>query len=133
MIRHGKAPYIECSSRGDRRFSAFSARLQDGRSIEEVYQAAKVFKGGVTGCTWQEAKGKVAINQFEVGRLYTSLWDKYINEENPQLIMVLCTASGLSDMFGQPGHVCQATELWRIRKGWRFFINSLVGKKLFED
>lgn len=51
MVRHGEAPFLECSSRGDQRFSAFSARLrsQGGRSIEEVYQAAKVFEDGSTG------------------------------------------------------------------------------------
>ena len=35
--------------------------------------------------------------------------------ENPGLLDVLRAASGLSDIFGQPGHCCQATELWRIR------------------
>ena len=28
----------ECSSKGDKRFSAFTARLPDGRTIEEHYQ-----------------------------------------------------------------------------------------------
>jgi hypothetical protein len=117
LIRHGEPPYLECSGRGDSRFSAFHARVQayGGRQIEHIYQAAKVFSGGVTGLTWRQAKGKRAINQEEVARLYSDLWDAYI-EENPHLKSVLIAASGLSDMFGQPGHVCQATELWRIRQ-----------------
>jgi hypothetical protein len=49
-----------------------------------------------------------------VQRFYAQLWDEYI-EENPELLSVIREASGLSDIFGQPGHMCQATELWRIR------------------
>lgn len=113
MVRHGVAPFLECSTRGDKRFSAFHARLR-GRSIEEIYQAAKVFEGGSTGLSWREAKGREPINTTEVRFLYSILWDEYI-EENPDLLHVLTAASGLSDVFGQPGRVCQATELWRIR------------------
>lgn len=115
MIRHGKAPFLECSSRGDKRFSAFFARV-DGRTIEEQYQAAKVFADGSTGLPWRQAKGRQAVNQKEVAALYARLWDCYI-EQHKELLAVLKKASGLSDMFGQPGHVCQATELWRIRNG----------------
>lgn len=121
MIRHGEAPFLECSSKGDRRFSAFSARLHawGGRSIEEIYQSAKVFEDGTTNLNWREAKGKKAVNQATVAVLYSNLWDTYI-QENPHLLQVLKEASGLSDIFGQEGHCCQATELWRIRN------NSLV-------
>ncbi|EHP94754.1 hypothetical protein [Methylorubrum extorquens] len=116
MVRHGEAPFLECSSRGDQRFSAFSARLrsQGGRSIEEIYQAAKVFEDGSTGLGWRDAKGKRAVNMPEVRRLYSNLWDAYI-EENPELLAIIQVQSGLSDVFGQQGNACQATELWRIR------------------
>jgi hypothetical protein len=113
MIRHGVAPFLECSSRGDKRFSAFFARV-GGASIEAMYQAAKIFADGSTGLTWREAKGRAAINQVEVAALYSYLWNKYI-AEHPELLTVLQQASGLSDIFGQPGRCCQATELWRIR------------------
>lgn len=113
MIKHGKAPFLECSSRGDKRFSAFYARV-NGKSIEQQYQAAKVFADGRTGLSWREAKGMKAVNAAECAELYRTLWDQYI-AENPHLLTVLRNASGLSDMFGQPGHCCQATELWRIR------------------
>lgn len=113
MIKHGVAPFLECSSRGDKRFSAFYARV-NGRSIEEQYQAAKRFADGRTGLGWREAKGKQAVNMEEVATLYSRLWNQYIFE-HPELLQVLQQATGLSDMFGQPGHVCQATELWRIR------------------
>ncbi len=60
MIQHGAAPFLECSSRGDRRFSAFAARIKRraNKSIEEIYQGAKRFEDGSTGLTWREAKGK---------------------------------------------------------------------------
>lgn len=119
MIRHGEPPYLECSSKGDKRFSAFYARVKSegNKSIEELYQAAKVFVidgKHVWGLSWKEAKGKQAINQIGCNEYYSELWDEYIYE-NPELLDVLKAASGLSDIFGQPGHCCQATELWRIR------------------
>lgn len=122
MIVHGVPPYLECSSAGDRRFSAFYAKI-NGLSIEERYQAFKVFRtlrtadnpsGYVTGQSWREAKGRRAVNAEEAAALYSGLWDMYI-AEHPELLEVLRAATGLSDKFGQPGHVCQATELWRIR------------------
>lgn len=116
MVRHGVAPFLECSSRGDKRFSAFYARIPSigNRTIEEIYQAAKVFEDGRTGLSWREAKGKRAVNAAECQKLYSKLWDLYI-EANAPLREPLVKATGLSDMFGQEGHACQATELWRIR------------------
>lgn len=118
MIAHGTPPYLECSSAGDRRFSAFYAKV-DGRSIEAQYQAFKVFRtrhGFQTGLSWREAKGRHAVNMEDCAKLYALLWDQYI-AEHPELLEVLRAASGLSDKYGQVGHVCQATELWRIRNG----------------
>lgn len=118
MIKHGEAPYLECSSFGDKRFSAFFARIKKrgNKSIEEIYQAAKVLEDGKTGLSWRQAKGKKAINQEEVNHLYDSLWKEYL-EENPALLEVLKSASGLSDKFGQAGHCCQATSLWKLSHG----------------
>lgn len=116
MIKFGTAPFLECSSKGDRRFSAFYARIKTrgGRSIEELYQATKIFKDGSSGLSWREAKGRTPVNIDEVRGVYAMLWDEYI-QENHHLLVVLREASGLSDMFGQVGHACQAEELWRIR------------------
>jgi hypothetical protein len=114
MIRCGEAPYLECSGRGDRRFSAFYARV-NGKSIEEQYQAHKRFEDGSTGLSWRQAKGRKAINATECAELYSRLWNQYIRE-HPELHDVLKQATGLSDMFGQKGHCCQAIELWRIRE-----------------
>lgn len=120
MIQHGSAPFLECSSKGEKRLSAFYARIRSrgNRSIEDLYQGAKVFDDGAggtrTGLSWREAKGKRAMNAAEVRTLYGVLWDEYI-AENPDLLPVITAASGLADLFGQPGNACQATELWRIR------------------
>jgi hypothetical protein len=113
MVTHGEPPYLECSSLGDKRFSAFFAYV-NGISIEEQYQSAKEFDRPVLH--WRHAKGKKANNQEYVTALYAMLWNVYI-EQNPHLLEVLKAASGLSDEFGQEGHCCQATELWRIRNG----------------
>lgn len=115
-VSHGVAPFLECSSAGDKRFSAFYARIRGrgNRSIEDLYQAAKVFEDGRTGLSWREAKGRTAVNQEEVRALYSTLWDEYI-AENPALVNPLTKCTGVSDVFGQRGRACQATELWRIR------------------
>lgn len=113
MVKHGVAPFLECSSKGDARFSAFYAKV-NGKSIEARYQAAKIFEDGSTGLDWRAAKGRKAVNQAACTRMYSQMWDHYIRE-HPELLEVLKAASGLSDMFGQPGRCCQATELWRIR------------------
>jgi len=119
MIKVGIAPYLECSSRGNKCFSAFYARIKkrNNSSIEEIYQASKVFEDGSTNLNIAEARGKVAINQEECSLLYSMLWEEYI-AENPDLIEILINATGLSDMYGQEGHCCQALELWRIRNNF---------------
>lgn len=113
MIKHGNPPFLECSSAGDKRFSAFWARI-DGVSIEDAYQAAKVFEDGSTGLHWRQAKGRTAVNMKEVSVLYENLWRTYM-ERNPEFYEVIAQASGLSDKYGQKGHNCQATVLWKLR------------------
>jgi hypothetical protein len=58
--RHYTGGY-ECSSSGDRRFSALSARLRDGRTIEEAYQLD--LKGyRKYGNDWRLGKGKLPVS-----------------------------------------------------------------------
>ena len=114
MIRIGDPPYLECSSRGDKRFSAFYAKVR-GKSIEQRYQATKIFADGSTGLDWKQAKGKVPINIEDVTKLYKELWREYLLD-NPSFINILKKASGLSDIFGQKNHNCQAITLWELRK-----------------
>ncbi len=115
MIRCGVAPFLECSSAGDRRFSAFYATPAslDGKSIEHAYQSGKVFANGSTGLHWRKAKGRTAVNQLGMAAKYFQWWREWVYEQN--LIDVLIKATGLSDRFGEEGHVCQATTLWAIR------------------
>lgn len=114
MIKEGNPPYLECSSKGDKRFSAFYAKpkILKGKSIEEAYQAMKIIDGK-SGLSWREAKGKMASNQKECEDYYKYLWEEYIIEND--LLYILKSSSGLSDIFGQRGHICQATVLWEIR------------------
>jgi len=117
MIRHGNYPWLECSTHGEKRLSAFFARPRSlgGRSIEEAYQAAKVFSDGTTGLTWRQAKGREGcVNMPAVVEMYERWWREYI-AENPDLRAMILSARGLQDKFGQKGHVCQASVLWRIR------------------
>lgn len=115
MIKVGSKPFLECSSRGDKRFSAFYARLRcaNNRSIEEIYQASKVFADGATGLTPAQAKGRKAVNMDFCAKVYSQAWDKYF-EENPELLNYALNFNGFSDMFGQPNHQCQAIEIYRI-------------------
>lgn len=114
MIKIGSAPYLECSSKGDKRFSAFYARIKrfNNKSIEEIYQGAKIFADGSTGLTPQQAKGKKAINMNKVAILYDRLWWVYL-KENPELIEVLKQYNGYSDMFGREGCQCQAKSIYK--------------------
>jgi hypothetical protein len=113
MTSYGRSPFLECSSRGDKRFSAFYARV-NGRSIEEQYQAAKVFEDGSTDLHWRKAKGRKPVNSAECAALYEKLWQQYISE-HPELLDVLKKATGLSDMFAREGSMNQAHALWKIR------------------
>lgn len=144
MIRHGEAPFLECSSKGDRRFSAFAAKPASlrGKSIEEAYQGMKQFitqddrpcdtpehrfttttcAKGTKGCAvhrletglhWRRAKGRTAINQAECAAAYKEWWREWVEQED--LLPILQEATGLSDIYGQVGHVCQATVLWELR------------------
>ena len=113
MIYRGEPPYLECSTRGDKRFSPFYA-IVNGKSIENQYQAAKILEDGTTGHDWRSAKGKKAVNIEYCRELYIKLWRQYL-DEHPELYKVLADQTGLSDMFGQKGNTCQAIVLWDLR------------------
>jgi len=72
--RHG----YEVSSAGDRRFSAFVARLPSGLTIEQAWQQAK-----------GSSKGKPAIHKdFDYWATYLSLWQEWA-QHNPTLLTEL--------------------------------------------
>lgn len=67
MIKVGESPFLECSSKGDKRFSAFYARLKlFNKTIEELYQSSKIFEDGTTNLSIKDAKGRKAINHEEL-------------------------------------------------------------------
>lgn len=69
----------ECSSKGDKVFSAFNAILEDGRSIEQHYQCdVKGFDPG--GTDWRLGKGKppvVRMTEDELYDRYLKLWKRW--------------------------------------------------------
>jgi Domain of unknown function (DUF4326) len=98
----GKEGY-ELSTKGDRRFSALNARLQDGRSIEEAYQLdVKGYR--VQGDDWRLGKGKPPLSPMSLDELYgryKDLWKQWAIE-NPTLMTDLAhKANGkvLTDLF----------------------------------
>ena len=110
---------LECSSKGDKRFSAFYARVKVyGKldSIENHYQLSKRF-GTVVPRTWKDAKGKqpthfcVGNVNFEVEHLtafYKLLWYKYLRA-NPPLIDYANQFDDFNDIFKSTKSLnCQA-------------------------
>jgi len=110
---------LECSSRGDKRFSAFYARVKVyGKvdSIENHYQLAKRFGNGPAPKTWRDGKGKKPTH-FELNGkkfplekgldFYNWLWAGYLNN-NPELVVYLNKFDAYNDMFAKPGNVNQA-------------------------
>lgn len=92
----------ECSSKGDARFSAFNARLEDGRSIEEHYQCdVKGYQPG--GRNWRLGKGKPPVREVNLWEEYLSLWKRWA-AMHPELIDELASRAAaydyvLSDRF----------------------------------
>lgn len=95
----------ECSSKGDKRFSAFYARMQDGRTIEQHYQCD--VKGyDIGGTNWNLGKGKPPVNGLTEDELldqYVDLWRIWARD-NLDYIRDLyreCTKTNnnLTDMF----------------------------------
>jgi hypothetical protein len=64
----------ECSSKGDKRFSALHAVLPDGRTIEQHYQCdIKGYQPG--GKDWRLGKGKPPLNpNRDLWSAYLILW-----------------------------------------------------------
>ena len=78
----------QCSTKGDRRFSAFYARLADGRSIEEHYQCDVFNQFDIGGTNWRLGKGKSPLRNISPDDLYLEykdLWKQYF-ALNPYLV-----------------------------------------------
>jgi len=92
----------EVSTRGDRRFSAFVARLPEGRTLEEVYQCdVKGYDPG--GTQWRLGKGKPPLLPVDLWPAYLALWRRWA-VDNAALMAELRLAANrhgntLSDRF----------------------------------
>lgn len=104
----------ECSSKGDKRFSALYARLADGRTIEEAYQLdVKGYRK--FGNDWRLGKGKPPLHPCDTWKEYLALWIQW-GKENPEMIEKLKEIKEipLTDMFAS-GPISQARALDYIR------------------
>ncbi len=113
----------EVSSAGDKRFSAFNARMPDGRSIEQWYQCD--IKGyEVGGRNWRLGKGKAprfAYPDDQLYELYLNLWRIWVIH-NPGLAKFLqekAEENGflLTDCFANTP-INQARALAQILNEW---------------
>ena len=76
-FKHSRFGGYECSSQGDKRFSALFARMPDGRTIEMHYQCD--IKGYCPGGTnWKLGKSKPPINpSIDLWKEYLGLWEQW--------------------------------------------------------
>lgn len=110
---------LECSSKGDKRFSAFNAKVSvndNWDSIENHYQLSKRFGNSPPPNHWRECKGKkpthFVINNIEYDIKYFScfyklLWVKYL-DDNPDLVEYAKQYDEFTDMFRGKSLNCQA-------------------------
>lgn len=103
IVKYSRKGGYECSSRGDKRFSAMYAVMPDGRTIEQHYQCD--VKGyDIGGTNWKLGKGNPPLNkEVNVAKAYLTLWNQYLNN-NPtyaqELLDLARTKDNtLSDMF----------------------------------
>lgn len=96
----------EVSSKGDKRFSAFYARMPDGRTIEQHYQCdVKGYDPG--GTNWRLGKGKPPKTSFtpdELLNAYVNLWRTWAKGHRLEIQDLYQKAkeykNTLSDKFG---------------------------------
>lgn len=105
---------LECSSRGDKRFSALFAKVTlDGKldTIESHYQLAKRFGEGAPPTHWKQCKGRKPTHFVFNGKrvklekltdFYNYLWKLYL-DENPHLVGFLSQFDSYNDCFARRG------------------------------
>ncbi len=146
LVLSGQKKILECSSKGDKRFSAFYARVKAFgimASIEDHYQLVKRFPEVPHTC--RDAKGKkpthICINSHDLhadylSEWYASLWIKYL-DEHPELVKYAQEFDDFHDMFrgksvncqadmiriyvkeGRSALIKQCSRLWTIMRNWR--------------
>lgn len=145
---------LECHSRGDLRFSPFGARVTVdlvNRTIEDHYQAAKVFEGSVQARDWRHARELKKSGARQIGwkicgmffhtkedpaaprltfdltdmgiQFYILLWLKYMQDE-PHLIAYAAQFDEFRDPFAGSFPFCQA-RVWETAARGRTGIAEL--------
>ena len=134
---------LECSSKGDRRFSAFYAKVAvhgETTSIEEHYQLSKRFGNKVPDSV-RSAKGRKPTHfalggkRYDVKYLsawYKLLWVKYLDEQ-PDLVAYASGFDDFSDMFKGRSANCQADVFRQYVKVGRKSILSALDVKEFVE
>lgn len=91
-------PYYECSSKGDKRFSPFYARVSN-KSIEEWYQVD--IKGYSTIKDGKGKSPKKKMDKEDIYYEYLKLWSRYFLENEELLNIIKKKAKGkpITDMF----------------------------------
>ena len=123
--------YLECSSKGDKRFSAFYAKVDCYGvidSIENIYQSVKR-----NGLGEKVGKGKkveyISINGHILDPkfltpFYKLLWCKYL-DNNPELVEYAKDFDVFTDMFRGKCINCQADVIRDyVKKGRRYILDS---------
>lgn len=120
---------LECSSKGDKRYSAFYAKttvFNKYDSIENHYQLSKRF-GNIVPNTWRDSKGRKPthfnINGKDIDVKYLSsfyklLWCKYL-DEHPELVEHAKQFDEFNDMFKGNSINCQANVIRQYIKNGR--------------
>lgn len=123
MIRFTRRGGYECSTKGDKRFSALVAKMPDGRTIEQWYQCD--IKGyQVGGTDWRLGKGKAPLLAYPQGQLremYKSLWRIWAIHNHMEMAELLVCAkahgNALTDCFATTP-INQAAILAEILNEW---------------
>jgi hypothetical protein len=114
----GHMKILECSSKGDKRFSAFYAKITAWKrfdSIENHYQTCKRFDDFVP-IGWQDGKGRepthIELNGKRYDKRFLSQWYKmlWVNylDNNPELVEYARGFDDFNDIFKGKSQNCQA-------------------------
>lgn len=132
---------LECSSKGDKRFSAFYALVTirgETKSIEDWYQSAKRNSAG-----WIPGKGRKVdymVNPFNGHKLpasclsdfYTCLWIRYFTAR-PDLLEYAKGFDNFNDMFRGKCINCQADVIRECVKDFDGLKKKLVTSDFYKE
>lgn len=128
---------LECSSKGDKRFSAYYAYVEafgEYASIEQHYQACKRAADG-SHLKKGQCPDYIILNQSMLGKefltpWYKLLWVKYL-DQHPELVAYAKTFEDFHDMFkGHHTVNCQADVIRQYVKQGR---SSIMQEPLVQD